>query len=85
MIELKKPSAEEQSMFNFKVKSLSLRKEFELGNLFFNARKGIVLAEKFTEVEDSPDAQRKQRIILKELLTIEGFVDCGDIYGYNKI
>jgi len=75
----------EIAQFNNRIKSLVLRKEFEIGNIFFNSRKGIVLAEKFVLVEDTLIAQRKQRLVIKELLSLEGFVDCGEIYGYNKI
>lgn len=76
---------EEQNRFNFKVKSLILRKEFQLGNIYFNDRNGLALSSAFDDVEETNDAQKKHRIYLTEQLKAEGFKDCGEIYGFSKI
>lgn len=85
MIELKKPTEEEQSRFNFRIKSETLRNEFALGNIFFNERKGFNLASEFALDINTPETQKKHKATLVVMLKTEGFSDCGEIYGYNKI
>lgn len=79
------PTETEKSIFNARIRSLVLRKQFELENIYMNNKKGIVIAEEFIEVDPSPVAQQKHLELIMHSLKEEGFSYCGPMFGYNKI